>query len=51
LSSPSAPAARATCAAELDPQIDFVASWKEAGSAIEALLDRRVNGKAVLTVG
>ena len=34
----------------LDPQIDLTLSWREAGSAIEALLDRRVNGKAVLTV-
>ncbi|MGH2884335.1 MAG: zinc-binding dehydrogenase, partial [Solirubrobacteraceae bacterium] len=35
----------------LDPQIDLTLSWSEAASAIEALLDRRVNGKAVLTVG
>jgi NADPH:quinone reductase-like Zn-dependent oxidoreductase len=35
---------------KLDPQIDLTLSWREAGSAIEALLDRRVNGKAVLTV-
>jgi NADPH2:quinone reductase len=34
----------------LDPQIDLTLSWAEAGRAIEALLDRRVNGKAVLTV-
>ena len=34
---------------KLDPQIDLRASWTEAGGAIEALLDRRVNGKAVLT--
>jgi NADPH:quinone reductase-like Zn-dependent oxidoreductase len=34
----------------LDPQIDLTSSWREAGPAIEALLDRRVNGKAVLTV-
>jgi NADPH:quinone reductase len=34
----------------LDPQIDLTLSWREAGQAIEALLDRRVNGKAVLTV-
>lgn len=37
-------------AGQLDPQIDLSASWREAGSAIEALLDRRVNGKAVLRV-
>jgi NADPH2:quinone reductase len=34
----------------LDPQIDLTLSWGESGRAIEALLDRRVNGKAVLTV-
>jgi NADPH2:quinone reductase len=34
----------------LDPQIDLTLSWSEAGRAIEALLDRRVNGKAVLKV-
>jgi NADPH:quinone reductase len=37
-------------AGKLDPQIDLTASWSEAAGAIEALLDRRVNGKAVLTV-
>jgi NADPH:quinone reductase len=35
---------------QLDPQIDIVRSWHEAGEAIEALLGRRVAGKAVLTV-
>ena len=34
----------------LDPQIAMTLSWREAGRAIEALLDRRVDGKAVLTV-
>jgi NADPH:quinone reductase-like Zn-dependent oxidoreductase len=34
----------------LDPQIDLTSSWTDAGQAIEALLDRRVNGKAVLRV-
>lgn len=34
----------------LDPQVALTTSWREAGSAIEALLDRRVDGKAVLTV-
>jgi NADPH2:quinone reductase len=34
----------------LDPQIDLVSSWTEAGQAIEALLDRRVGGKAVLRI-
>jgi NADPH:quinone reductase len=37
-------------AGRLDPQIDMVTSWSQAAGAIEALLDRRVNGKAVLTV-
>jgi len=43
--------AELVAAGRLDPQIDLVASWTEAGTAVEALLDRRVNGKAVLTVG
>jgi NADPH:quinone reductase-like Zn-dependent oxidoreductase len=34
----------------LDPQIDLTLSWNDAGQAIEALLERRVNGKAVLRV-
>ena len=34
----------------LDPQIDLTLSWHEVGSAIAALLDRRVNGEAVLRV-
>jgi NADPH:quinone reductase len=37
-------------AGKLDPQIDLTLPWTEAAQAIEALLDRRVNGKAVLTV-
>jgi NADPH:quinone reductase-like Zn-dependent oxidoreductase len=37
-------------AKRLDPQIDLTLSWSEAAKAIEALLDRRVNGKAVLTI-
>ncbi|HTP20973.1 MAG TPA: zinc-binding dehydrogenase [Solirubrobacteraceae bacterium] len=37
-------------AGKLDPQIDLSLRWTDAGQAIEALLDRRVNGKAVLTV-
>jgi NADPH:quinone reductase-like Zn-dependent oxidoreductase len=35
----------------VDPQIDLDASWEQAGTAIEALLERRVNGKAVLRIG
>jgi len=37
-------------AGRIDPQVDVVRSWQDAGGAIEALLDRRVSGKAVLTV-
>ena len=32
-------------------EIDLVAPWTEAASAVTALLERRVRGKAVLTVG
>jgi NADPH:quinone reductase len=42
--------AELVAAGKLDPQIDVTLPWSEAGHAIEALLDRRVNGKAVLTV-
>lgn len=34
----------------LDPGIDSVRSWREAGAAAQALLDREVAGKAVLLV-
>jgi NADPH2:quinone reductase len=37
-------------AGRLDPQIDLVASWREPDEPLAALLDRRVAGKAVLTV-
>jgi NADPH:quinone reductase-like Zn-dependent oxidoreductase len=37
-------------AGRLDPQIDVTLPWTEATAAIQALLDRRVAGKAVLTV-
>jgi NADPH:quinone reductase-like Zn-dependent oxidoreductase len=37
-------------AGRLDPQIDMVRSWRDAKASIEALLERRVSGKAVLTV-
>jgi NADPH:quinone reductase-like Zn-dependent oxidoreductase len=37
-------------AGKLDPQIDMTLSWSEAGRAIDALLGRRVNGKAVLRI-
>jgi NADPH2:quinone reductase len=42
--------AELVAAGRLDPQIDFVRPWTEAGEAIEALIDRRVAGKAVLRV-
>jgi NADPH:quinone reductase-like Zn-dependent oxidoreductase len=42
--------AELVAAGRLDPQIDLVAPWTEAGAAIDALFDRRVAGKAVLTV-
>jgi NADPH:quinone reductase-like Zn-dependent oxidoreductase len=43
--------AELVAAGKLDPQIDLTGSWSDAADAIEALLNRRVNGKAVLTVG
>ena len=38
-------------AGRLDPQIDLVTSWQDVNTAIDALMERRVAGKAVLTVG
>ena len=38
-------------AGRLDPQIDLTLPWSGAAEAIAALLERRVNGKAVLRVG
>jgi NADPH:quinone reductase-like Zn-dependent oxidoreductase len=37
-------------AGKLDPQVSLTGSWREPGPAIEALLERRVRGKAVLRV-
>jgi NADPH:quinone reductase-like Zn-dependent oxidoreductase len=37
-------------AGRLDPQIAHTGSWRDVGAAVEALLNRRVNGKVVLTV-
>jgi len=34
----------------LESRIDFRVSWRDAASAVDALLDRRVAGKAVLTI-
>ena len=38
-------------AGRLDPQISVTLPWTQAAEAIQALLDRRVAGKAVLTAG
>jgi NADPH:quinone reductase-like Zn-dependent oxidoreductase len=43
--------AQLVAAGRLEASIDLLAPWTDAAEAIEALLDRRVNGKAVLTVG
>jgi NADPH2:quinone reductase len=37
-------------AGRLDPHIDLETSWRQAADAIQALLDRRIAGKAVLHV-
>ena len=37
-------------AGALDPQIAWRGSWERAGEAVQALLNRQVNGKAVLTI-
>jgi NADPH2:quinone reductase len=42
--------AEEVAAGRLDPQVSLTASWRDAGPAITALLERRVPGKAVLTV-
>jgi hypothetical protein len=34
----------------LDPQIDLLDSWRDANRAFDALMQRRVRGKAVLRV-
>jgi NADPH2:quinone reductase len=34
----------------LDGQIEFEGSWREASRALDALLERRIGGKAVLHV-
>ena len=38
-------------AGEIDPQVGLRTSWEDVSEAAEALLDRRVAGKAVLDVG
>jgi len=42
--------ARLVADGDLHPQIDLEASWRDPKDAIEALLDRRVAGKAVLRI-
>jgi NADPH:quinone reductase len=42
--------AERVAAARLDPQIGLTRSWREAGEALQALIERRVRGKAVLTI-
>ncbi|HTU97580.1 MAG TPA: zinc-binding dehydrogenase [Solirubrobacteraceae bacterium] len=42
--------AELVAAGRLDCQIDLTVSWTEAAGAVQALLERRVAGKAVLTV-
>ena len=42
--------ARLVADGDLHPQIDLEASWREPRDAIEALLDRRIAGKAVLRI-
>lgn len=37
-------------AGRLDPQVSLVLSWREAAQALDALVGRRVRGKAVLTI-
>jgi NADPH2:quinone reductase len=37
-------------AGRLDPHIDLEGSWRQPGDAIQALLDRRISGKAILHV-
>jgi NADPH2:quinone reductase len=40
----------ALAAGRLDPQIGMTTSWREPGPALDALVQRRVRGKAVLTI-
>jgi NADPH2:quinone reductase len=42
--------AEALAGGRLDPQIGMTASWREPGPALDALMQRRVRGKAVLTI-
>jgi len=42
--------AESVAAGRLDTQIGATRSWREAGEALEDLIERRVRGKAVLTI-
>jgi NADPH:quinone reductase-like Zn-dependent oxidoreductase len=42
--------AQLVAAGRLDPQVSAVESWRDIGPLLEALIDRRVRGKAVLRV-
>jgi NADPH:quinone reductase len=42
--------AEEVAAGRLDPHVTLTASWREVGPALEALMERRVRGKAVLTI-
>jgi NADPH:quinone reductase len=42
--------AESVAAGRLDTQIGDTRSWREAGEALEDLIERRVRGKAVLTI-
>jgi NADPH:quinone reductase len=42
--------AEEVAAGRLDPQISLRTSWREVGPALKALTERRVRGKAVLTI-
>jgi NADPH:quinone reductase-like Zn-dependent oxidoreductase len=35
----------------LDPQVSWRGDWQRAGEAVQLLLDRKINGKAVLEIG
>jgi NADPH2:quinone reductase len=39
-----------TAEGRLDGQVKFEGSWRESGTAIDALLHRRIGGKVVLHV-
>ena len=42
--------AERVAAGRLDTQIGVVRSWRDAGEVLQDLVERRVSGKAVLTI-